>query len=112
MSDILAPIVYVYGPANESLSFWTFATLMKKLERNFRVDQTGIRAQLDLLRRIVEVSDKELADYFEVYDPHYYSCFRWILVQLKRELSFTDVLRLWEVSEFQICFCYFCSFLD
>lgn len=27
-----------------------------------------------------------------------YFCFRWLLIRFKRELSFTDVLRLWEVS--------------
>mmetsp|Transcript_36359 Transcript_36359/g.145318 ORF Transcript_36359/g.145318 Transcript_36359/m.145318 type:complete len:564 (-) Transcript_36359:819-2510(-) len=97
MSDILAPIVFVYGHEKEALSFWTFATLMKKLERNFRVDQSGIHAQLEELRLLTEQSDPELAEYFRSHDPNYYSCFRWILVQLKRELPFQDVLRLWEV---------------
>ncbi|MEQ2205023.1 hypothetical protein XENOCAPTIV_023310, partial [Xenoophorus captivus] len=27
-----------------------------------------------------------------------YFCFRWLLIRFKRELSFQDVLRLWEVS--------------
>lgn len=27
-----------------------------------------------------------------------YFCFRWLLIRFKRELSFMDVLRLWEVS--------------
>lgn len=97
MGDILAPIVYVFGPENEPMCFWTFAKLMQKLERNFRVDQSGILAQLELLRSLVEVTDAELARYFETYDPNYHSCFRWIIVQLKRELSFYDVMRLWEV---------------
>ncbi|KAJ8903283.1 hypothetical protein NDN08_004392 [Rhodosorus marinus] len=97
MSDILAPIVFVYGHEKEALSFWTFATLMKKLERNFRVDQSGIHRQLEELRLLTEQSDPELAEYFRSHDPNYYSCFRWILVQLKRELPFQDVLRLWEV---------------
>mmetsp|Transcript_5659 Transcript_5659/g.16824 ORF Transcript_5659/g.16824 Transcript_5659/m.16824 type:complete len:547 (+) Transcript_5659:370-2010(+) len=97
MSDILAPIVYVFGPDREACCFKTFAKLMTKLERNFRIDQTGIQDQLKLLKELVEASDSELADYFNEYDPNYYSCFRWILVQLKRELPFRDVLRLWEV---------------
>lgn len=29
-----------------------------------------------------------------------YFCFRWLLIRFKRELSFQDVLRLWEVSFF------------
>lgn len=35
----------------------------------------------------------------EVQESGYlYFCFRWLLIRFKREFSFQDVLRLWEVS--------------
>ena len=37
-----------------------------------------------------------------------YFCFRWLLIRFKRELSFQDVLRLWEVSQTSCLVCKQC----
>lgn len=97
MSDFLSPIIYTIGVEDESLVFWCFESLMRRIEGNFRIDQSGIRAQLAKLKKLMEVADKELADLFLESDPDYYSCFRWVLVHFKREFPFESISRLWEV---------------
>lgn len=97
MSDFLAPIVHVLGLKDETLLFWCFEKLMSKMEINFRIDQSGMHAQLGKLKAVVRAADAELAAYFEETDPQYYSCFRWVVVRFKRELPFEDVIKLWEV---------------
>ncbi|XP_062222237.1 uncharacterized protein LOC133921402 [Phragmites australis] len=96
MSDFLAPILYVME--DESESFWCFATLMERLGANFNRDQNGMHAQLIALSKLVELLDPPLHNYFRQNDClNYYFCFRWVLIQFKREFSFDQILLLWEV---------------
>ncbi|CAN8063069.1 unnamed protein product [Agarophyton chilense] len=96
MSDFLAPILYVIGTKEEAVVFWCFESLMRRIEANFRHDQSGIRRQLAMLKRLIDVADPELSEFFKQTDPEYYTCFRWILVRFKREFAFDSVCRLWE----------------
>lgn len=97
MSDFLSPIVHVLGTDNEGLAFWCFEALMRRIEGNFRVDQSGMRKQLSQLRKLIRLADEGLAAFFEQSDPDYYCCFRWIIVRFRRELPFASTARLWEV---------------
>lgn len=96
MSDYLSPIVFVMEEDFEA--FWCFAALMERLGPNFNRDQSGMHAQLFALSKLVELSDSPLHNYFEKNDClNYFFCFRWILIQFKRELRFEETMRLWEV---------------
>uniref|UniRef100_J3LGD0 TBC1 domain family member 15 n=2 Tax=Oryza brachyantha TaxID=4533 RepID=J3LGD0_ORYBR len=96
MSDFLAPILYVME--DESESFWCFAILMERLGANFNRDQNGMHAQLLALSKLVELLDPALHNYFRQNDClNYFFCFRWVLIQFKREFSFDQILLLWEV---------------
>lgn len=97
MSDFLSPILHVFGTEEEALVFWCFEALMRRIEGNFRVDQSGMRAQLSKLRNLIKMADEGLAEYFEKTDPDFYCCFRWIIVRFKRELPFEETERFWEV---------------
>lgn len=97
MSDFVSPIIHVMGVANEALAFWCFESVMRRIEGNFRIDQSGMRTQLAKLRKLVGLVDAEVAALFEQSDPDYYCCFRWILVRFKRELPFDATERIWEV---------------
>ncbi|VDL76914.1 unnamed protein product [Nippostrongylus brasiliensis] len=79
MSDFASPLLYVMG--NEVDAFWCFVELMKKIQRNFEKDQAAIKLQ---------ISESHQSD-------DMYFCFRWVLVWFKRELSFADTCKLWEV---------------
>ncbi|KAL5212476.1 hypothetical protein ABZP36_023323 [Zizania latifolia] len=96
MSDFLAPILYVME--DEPESFWCFTILMERLGANFNRDQSGMHAQLLALSKLVELLDPPLHNYFRQNDClNYFFCFRWVLIQFKREFSFDQIMLLWEV---------------
>ncbi|XP_057856368.1 uncharacterized protein LOC131065754 isoform X2 [Cryptomeria japonica] len=96
MSDLLSPILYIME--DESESFWCFVALMERLGANFDRDQNGMHSQLLALRKLVEHLDAPLHNYFKQADClNYFFCFRWILIQFKREFEYEKVMRLWEV---------------
>ncbi|XP_077223144.1 rabGAP/TBC domain-containing protein isoform X3 [Tasmannia lanceolata] len=96
MSDLLSPILFVMN--DESESFWCFVSLMERLGPNFNRDQNGMHSQLFALSKLVELLDIPLHNYLKQADClNYFFCFRWILIQFKREFEFERVMRLWEV---------------
>eukprot|EP00177_Eucheuma_denticulatum_P001573 GFKZ01002811.1.p1 GENE.GFKZ01002811.1~~GFKZ01002811.1.p1 ORF type:complete len:651 (+),score=117.44 GFKZ01002811.1:114-2066(+) len=97
MSDFLSPLIYVLGTDNQALVFWCFESLMRRIEANFRIDQSGMSAQLSKLRELIQTADENLASFFGETDPDFYCCFRWLLVRFKRELPFDANARMWEV---------------
>nr|XP_025630407.1 TBC1 domain family member 15 isoform X2 [Arachis hypogaea] len=96
MSDLLSPILFVMG--DESEAFWCFVALLERLGPNFNRDQNGMHSQLFALSKLVELLDCPLHNYFKQHDClNYFFCFRWILIQFKREFEFEKIMRLWEV---------------
>ncbi|OAY31479.1 TBC1 domain family member 15 [Manihot esculenta] len=96
MSDLLSPILFVME--DESESFWCFVALMERLGPNFNRDQSGMHSQLFALSKLVELLDSPLHNYFKQNDClNYFFCFRWILIQFKREFEYGKTLCLWEV---------------
>lgn len=66
--------------------------------RNFEKDQQAMKNQLFQLQSLVSFVDPLLANYLESHDSiNMYFCFRWLLIVFKREFSFPDIMRLWEV---------------
>ncbi|KAL3642961.1 hypothetical protein CASFOL_013776 [Castilleja foliolosa] len=96
MSDLLSPILYVMR--DESKSFWCFVSLMERLGPNFNRDQSGMHSQLFALSKLVELLDSPLHNYLEQNDClNFFFCFRWILIQFKREFEYDRTMYLWEV---------------
>ncbi|CAL0325651.1 unnamed protein product [Lupinus luteus] len=96
MSDLLSPILFVMD--DESDAFWCFVALMERLGPNFNRDQNGMHSQLFALSKLVELLDSPLHNYFKQRDClNYFFCFRWILIQFKREFEYEKTMRLWEV---------------
>lgn len=96
MSDFLSPILFVME--DESESFWCFVALMEHLAPNFNRDQNGMHSQLLAVSKLVELLDSPLHKYLKQADClNYFFCFRWILIQFKREFEYENVMRLWEV---------------
>ncbi|KAG4189685.1 hypothetical protein ERO13_A08G238200v2 [Gossypium hirsutum] len=96
MSDLLSPILLVME--DESESFWCFVALMECLGPNFNRDQSGMHSQLFALSKLVELLDNPLHNHFKQNDClNYFFCFRWMLIQFKRELEYEKTMRLWEV---------------
>jgi len=96
MNELLSPILFIMG--DEAESFWCFKGLMDEMEPNFHKDQNGMHKQLVELSNLVKIMDFGLYEYLEEHDClHMFFSFRWILIQFKREFSFTTIQRLWEV---------------
>lgn len=96
MSDLLSPILVIME--NEVDAFWCFAGFMDKVSSNFEMDQQGMKTQLAQMHTLMHFVDPELCSYLESHDSgNFYFCFRWLLIVFKREFSFPDIQRLWEV---------------
>ncbi|KAM4573036.1 TBC1 domain family member 15 isoform 2-T2 [Odontesthes bonariensis] len=116
MSDLLSPILYVME--NEVDAFWCFVFFMDQMHQNFEEQMQGMKTQLIQLGTLLRLLDLAFWNYLEAQDSGYlYFCFRWLLIRFKRELSFQDVLRLWEVmwtglpcQNFHLLVC--CAILD
>uniref|UniRef100_A0A674C7U4 TBC1 domain family member 15 n=1 Tax=Salmo trutta TaxID=8032 RepID=A0A674C7U4_SALTR len=116
MSDLLSPILYVMD--NEVDAFWCFVSFMDQMHQNFEEPMQGMKTQLIQLSTLLRLLDLAFWNYLESQDSGYlYFCFRWLLIRFKRELSYPDVLRLWEViwtglpcQNFHLLVC--CAILD
>ncbi|XP_031414224.1 TBC1 domain family member 15 isoform X2 [Clupea harengus] len=116
MSDLLSPVLYVME--NEVDAFWCFVSFMDQMHQNFEEHMQGMKTQLIQLSTLLRLLDPAFWHYLELQDSGYlYFCFRWLLIRFKRELSFHDVLRLWEVmwtglpcQNFHLLVC--CAILD
>uniref|UniRef100_A0A8R1E226 TBC1 domain family member 15 n=2 Tax=Caenorhabditis japonica TaxID=281687 RepID=A0A8R1E226_CAEJA len=96
MSDFASPLLFVMK--DEIDTFWCFVGLMEATHKNFEKDQAFIKLQLNQLRDLVMIVNPKLANYLESHQSDdMYFCFRWVLVWFKREFSFLDTCKLWEV---------------
>ncbi|KAI3471249.1 hypothetical protein Pfo_027912 [Paulownia fortunei] len=96
MSDLLSPIISVITEDNEA--FWCFVGFMKKARHNFRLDEVGIRRQLNIVSKIIKYKDAHLYRHLEELQAE--DCFfvyRMVVVLFRRELTFEQILCLWEV---------------
>ncbi|KAL8551003.1 hypothetical protein ACS0TY_000184 [Phlomoides rotata] len=96
MSDLLSPIIAVMTEDHEA--FWCFVGFMKKARHNFRLDEVGIRRQLNLVSKIIKYKDSHLYRHLEKLQAE--DCFfvyRMVVVLFRRELSFEQTLCIWEV---------------
>ncbi|KAK4362877.1 hypothetical protein RND71_018118 [Anisodus tanguticus] len=96
MSDLLSPIITVMTEDHEA--FWCFVGFMTKARHNFRLDEVGIRRQLNIISRIIKQKDSHLYRHLEKLQAE--DCFfvyRMVVVLFRRELNFEQTLCLWEV---------------
>lgn len=67
------------------------------MESNFSSDSRAMHAQLLALRSLVQLLDPPLFAHLEAHDClSFFFCYRWLLIDFKREFAFDEVLRLWE----------------
>ncbi|KAJ8506117.1 hypothetical protein OPV22_007003 [Ensete ventricosum] len=96
MSDLLSPILAVMEDDHEA--FWCFVGFMKKARHNFRLDEVGIKRQLNIVSKIIKSKDSHLYRHLEKLQAED-CCFmyRMVVVMFRRELTFEQTLCLWEV---------------
>ncbi|KAL7003659.1 Rab GTPase-activating protein 22 [Sarracenia purpurea var. burkii] len=96
MSDLLSPIITVITEEHEA--FWCFVGFMRKARHNFRLDEVGIRHQLNIVSKIIKRKDSHLYRHLEKLQAE--DCFfvyRMVVVLFRRELTFEQTICLWEV---------------
>lgn len=97
MSDIASPILAVMD--NEAHAFICFCGIMKRLEGNFRPDGQLMSIKFQHLKLLLQYSDPDFYAYLvsKGADDLFF-CYRWLLLELKREFAFDDALRMLEVT--------------
>jgi hypothetical protein len=97
MNDLLAPILFVFQ-GDEAEAFWCFVALMRQRAKFFDADQAGMTRELEMLGHALRILDAEFYEHLVRADSaNCFFAYRWLLCLFKRELSFPDTLRLWEV---------------
>ncbi|KAF7649304.1 hypothetical protein LDENG_00143820 [Lucifuga dentata] len=97
MSDIASPIFAVMD--NEAHAFICFCGIMKRLEGNFRPDGQLMSVKFQHLKLLLQYSDPEFYSYLvSCGADDLFFCYRWLLLELKREFVFDDALRMLEVT--------------
>ncbi|XP_055022279.1 TBC1 domain family member 25 isoform X2 [Boleophthalmus pectinirostris] len=97
MSDIASPILAVMD--NEAHAFICFCGIMKRLEGNFRPDGQLMSVKFQHLKLLLQYSDPEFYSYLVSRGADdLFFCYRWLLLELKREFAFDDALRMLEIT--------------
>ncbi|CAN0858000.1 Rab GTPase-activating protein 22 [Linum grandiflorum] len=97
MSDLLSPFVVLFE--DDADAFWCFEMLLRRRRENFQMEgPTGVMKQLQALWHILEVSDREIyAHLSRIGAESLHFAFRMLMVLFRRELSFSETLRMWEM---------------
>ncbi|XP_063289213.1 TBC1 domain family member 25 [Pelobates fuscus] len=97
MSDIASPILAVMD--NEAHAFICFCGIMKRLEGNFHMDGECMSVKFSHLKLLLRYSDPDFSSYLVSRGADdLLFCYRWLLLELKREFAFEDALRMLEVT--------------
>ena len=109
MNEILAPIYYcfsydkVYQEETEETieadTFWSFYLLMEQIRSSFDdSDEKGTEFKAELLKKILEVVDKEVYDRLVEYDVKFeFFAYRWFISFFSQDFIIGDILRLWDL---------------
>nr|XP_033777244.1 small G protein signaling modulator 2 isoform X3 [Geotrypetes seraphini] len=96
MCDLLAPLMVVLD--NDQLAYSCFTQLMKRMSQNFPSGGT-MDTHFCNMRSLIQILDSELFELMQQNGDytHFYFCYRWFLLDFKRELLYEDVFAVWEV---------------
>ncbi|CAL8137374.1 unnamed protein product [Orchesella dallaii] len=96
MCDLAAPLLVILD--DEAIAYGCFRNLMERMSANFPSGGGAMDAHFANMRSLLQVLDHDLfalirqnGDY-----THFYFCYRWFLLDFKREFSYDDVFLVWE----------------
>ena len=97
MNDLLSPILFMFQ-GDEAEAFWSLVAVMRSRAKLFDSDQAGMSQELEMLGYALQLVDPDFHAYLRSVDAaNAFFAYRWFLCCFKRELTFRDTLRLWEV---------------
>uniref|UniRef100_A0A182QPZ9 Rab-GAP TBC domain-containing protein n=1 Tax=Anopheles farauti TaxID=69004 RepID=A0A182QPZ9_9DIPT len=96
MSDIASPLLVTMG--DEAHAYICFCAIMERLNCNFMLDGIAMTLKFAHLSEALQYYDPD----FFAYLKHHQAddllfCYRWLLLEMKREFAFDDALRMLEV---------------
>ncbi|XP_021068301.1 small G protein signaling modulator 2 isoform X2 [Mus pahari] len=96
MCDLLAPLLVILD--NDQLAYSCFSHLMKRMSQNFP-SGGAMDSHFANMRSLIQILDSELFELMHQNGDytHFYFCYRWFLLDFKRELLYEDVFAVWEV---------------
>ncbi|KRY41229.1 TBC1 domain family member 25, partial [Trichinella spiralis] len=96
MGDLVSPLLVVLG--DEALAYVCFCAMMKRLSRNFAFDGQAMANKFHDLAQLIHYYDEKFSAYLkEVHANDLLFCYRWLLLDLKREFKFDHSLIVMEV---------------
>ncbi|XP_018116544.1 small G protein signaling modulator 1 isoform X3 [Xenopus laevis] len=95
MCDLLAPLLVILD--DEAKAFSCFTELMKRMNQNFP-HGGAMDTHFANMRSLIQILDSELFELMHQNGDytHFYFCYRWFLLDFKRELVYDDVFSVWE----------------
>uniref|UniRef100_A0A665UUC8 Small G protein signaling modulator 1a n=1 Tax=Echeneis naucrates TaxID=173247 RepID=A0A665UUC8_ECHNA len=95
MCDLLAPLLVILD--DEAMAFSCFTELMKRMNQNFP-HGGAMDTHFANMRSLIQILDSELFELMHQNGDytHFYFCYRWFLLDFKRELVYEDVFAAWE----------------
>lgn len=96
MCDLVAPLLVIFD--DESLAYSCFCQLMKRMSCNFPPHGGAMDTHFANMRSLIQILDSELFEHMHLHGDytHFYFCYRWFLLDFKRELVYDDVFSVWE----------------
>ncbi|CAF4422624.1 unnamed protein product, partial [Rotaria sp. Silwood2] len=95
MCDLVAPLLVVFD--EEVIAYSCFCYLMKRLLPNFP-HGAGMDEHFGHMRSLLQILDFELYEHIHRTGDftHFYFCYRWFLLDFKREFIYGDIFLVWE----------------
>ncbi|XP_062290638.1 small G protein signaling modulator 1 [Scomber scombrus] len=95
MCDLLAPLLVILD--DEVMAFSCFTELMKRMNQNFPHGR-AMDSHFANMRSLIQILDSELFELMQQNGDytHFYFCYRWFLLDFKREMVYDDVFSVWE----------------
>ncbi|XP_056288286.1 small G protein signaling modulator 1 isoform X2 [Pseudoliparis swirei] len=95
MCDLLAPLLVILD--DEVMAFSCFTELMKRMNNNFPYGG-AMDSHFANMRSLIQILDSELFELMQQNGDytHFYFCYRWFLLDFKREMVYDDVYSVWE----------------
>ncbi|KAL1374857.1 hypothetical protein pipiens_000733, partial [Culex pipiens pipiens] len=95
MCDLVAPLLVIFD--DESLSYGCFCRFMERMIENFP-NGGAMDMHFANMRSLIQILDSEMYDLMHAHGDytHFYFCYRWFLLDFKRELIYADMFCVWE----------------
>lgn len=96
MSDMASPLLVTM--CDEAQAYICFCGLMSRLKYNFMIDGIAMTKKFTHLTEALQFYDIEFYNYLKQQQADdLLFCYRWLLLEMKREFAFEDALRMLEI---------------